>query len=187
MATCSKLATGVTFNCPPPAAGVEAGEIVLFNWDDISRSGSTLTNTQLQTIVAVTPPLLGYKFEGINNSVRPSYESVADGFNPFKFNHTLEFRVFDDGGTISDLEEDLAGSKLVAVYFTKSEYVKVLGWNVGLRATVVRNYYEEDGAALVTLTTPADEFEPKPALTYVGSASPIADYETLKAEIIALT
>lgn len=186
MATCSRLATGVTFTCPPPAPGVDAGTIVLFNWDDLDQSGSDLTGTQLKTIVPVTSPLLGYQYEGINNSVRPNYESVSDGFNPFKFNHTLEFRIFDDGGTISDIEEDLVGAKLVAVYFTKSLQIKVMGWNVGLRATVVRNYYEEDGAALITLATPSDEFEPKPALTYVGNASPIADFETLKAEILAL-
>lgn len=187
MATCSQLSTGVTFSCPPPAPGVDASEIVLFNWEDIDQDGSTLTSTQLATIVAVSSPLLGYKYEGINNSVRPNYESVADGFNPFKFNHTLEFRIFDDSGTISDLEEDLVGAKLIAVYFTKSNQVKVMGWNVGLRATVTRNYYEEDGAALITLATPSDEFEPKPALTYVGSASPQASFETLKAEILALT
>jgi hypothetical protein len=187
MATCAQLASGITFACPPPPPGVDASQIILFNWDDFDQSGSTLVETQLKTITPVTSPLLGYSFEGINNSIRPSYESVSDGFNPFKFNHTAEFRIFADGGSVSDIEKDLVGGLFVAVYFTKSEYVKVIGWNVGLRATVTRNYYEEEGAALVTLTTPSDEFEPLPPLTYVGNASPSADFQTLKAEILALT
>lgn len=187
MATCAQLASGITFACPPPPPGVEATQIVLFNWDDFDQSGSTLVETQLKTLSPVTSPLLGYKYEGINNSIRPSYESVSDGFNPFKFNQTAEFRIFADGGSVSDIEKDLVGGLFVAIYFTKSGYVKVMGWDVGLRATVTRNYYEEEGAALVTLATPADEFEPLPPLTYVGNASPTASFETLKAEILAIT
>jgi hypothetical protein len=188
MASCAKIASGIVFNCPPPAPGVDAGQLVLFNYDDIDQDASTLVETNLQVLTRLgSPAPVGYIYEGINNSIRPSYESVVDGFNPYKWNHTVEYRIFADGETVSDIEADLSGGLFVAVYFTKSKYVKVAGWNVGLKATVSRSYYEEEGAALITLATPSEEFEPLPVLTYVGAASPIASFETLKAQIIAMT
>jgi len=186
--SCAKIASGVTFSCPPPPAGVDADQIVLFNWDDVDRDTNTPTKATLTSISTLgSPAALGYVYEGVNNSVQPTYEGIDEGFNPYKFNHNLVFRIFADSDTIADLETDLQSGLFVAVYFTKSKRVKVMGWQVGLKATVTRNYFEEDGAALVTLATKGDEFETAVPLDYVGSASPTADFETLKAQIIALT
>lgn len=186
--TCAKIASGILFDCPPPPPGVDAQQLVLFNWDDIDKNASVVTKTQMSVLALLgSPAAVGFVYEGINNSVRPNYESVLDGFNPFKYNHNVIYRIFADDETVSDIESDLSGGLFVAVYFTKSQLVKVVGFDVGLRAQVTRDYYEEEGAALITLQTPAEEFETTPALTYIGAGSPIASFDTLKAEIIALT
>jgi len=183
---CGIISSGVVFPCPPPPPGIDAKEIAIFNWDDIDRDANVpikSTLTSLSTLGATT----GYVFEGINNSVEANSENIIELFNPFKFNHNLVGRIFDNNAAIGDLELDIATGRFVIVFFTKSRRVKVMGWEVGLRCIVSRNYKEEDAAALMTFATSEDEFEIAPPLDYIGAASPTADFETLKAEIIALT
>ena len=186
MASCAKIAAGVAFVCPPPVSGVDAGTLCLFNWDDVDQVASNLlatTNATLENFILYATKV-GYIFEGINNSVRPAYESIQEGYNPFKFKHTVETRIFADGATIAEIESDLAAGLFVAVYFTKSGHVKVAGLRIGLKATVKRSYYEEEGAAVITLVTPASEFETTPILEYIGNGTD--DFDTLKAYIVGL-
>ena len=184
--SCAKISSGVTFVCPPPPAGIDADQIVIFNWDDIDRDANVPVSATL-TSISLLGGALGYIYEGVNNSVEANYESVIEGYNPYKVNHNLVGRIFNDNQLIADLENDVLSGTFVIVYFTKSGRVKVMGWEVGVKAVISRNYKEEDGAALMTFATPADEFEISVPLDYVGAASPVAGFETLKAEIIALT
>lgn len=191
---CAKIAAGITFNCDDPLIqGVESDTLVLFNYDDVDRVASTknATNKQaLEQFILIGSPTatLGYVFEGVGNSVRPSGENSTDGYYPYKFTHTLEFRVFDRSATAKDIVRDLVASSLVAVYFRKGKTVEVMGWDVGLNNNIVTfNEYEEDGAYLITLATDSDngEYEPFLPLTFIGVGSPT--YEQLKNDILQLT
>jgi hypothetical protein len=193
---CAKIASGIVFDCDDPLiAGVEAETLVLFNYDDVDRSSSVISSTNpqaLEVLSLIGSPVqtLGYVFEGVNNSVRPSGENVTDGFNPFKFTHTLEFRIFDRSVAAKKIVRELAAGSLVAVYFRKGKTVEVMGFDVGLsNNTVTFNEYEEEGAYLLTLSTDSDggEFEPKLPLTFIGTGSPAPTFEQLKNDILQLT
>lgn len=185
-----KIASGITFDCTDSMIpGIDATQMVVFNKSDIDYTNSVVVGTQLQSLVTLgSPTAVGYVYEGVNNSITADYASVDDGFNPNKYNHNVGFRIFSDSAFITDIEQFIvAADGFVIVLFTKENLVKVAGFDVGLKANLARNYYEEEGAAVVTYATREVEYERKPFLTYVGSASPQAGFEALKAEILALT
>jgi len=189
MSNCASLASGITLNCSTIITSGAEEEIVLFNYDDIDRDSSTITGTQISVLaLAGSPAPLGYLLEGTNNSVRPAYTQTKESQgNPFKFTHNIPFRIFNKTAAINDILQDLAGGLFTAFVFTRNQLVEVYGFRVGLEAVINQDAYENDGLIIVTLQTPADQFETKVPLIYTGAASPVASFDTLKAEIIALT
>jgi len=188
MAVCANISAGVAFDCDNPLIpGVEAEKIYLINRSDIA--GVTLNVANKQIVEAITLAAGGkqaYAFEGFNNSVRPSGENIVEGYTPFKFQHTIEFRVFDRGGATKLQVRNMVASDLVAIYIRKGQTIEVMGLDVGLtNNTVTFNEYEEESAFLITLQTDTDngDFEPYLPRTYNDGVS---DFATLKTQIEAL-
>lgn len=188
MATCAKISAGVAFDCDNPLTpGVDAEELVLINKSDIAAFTEDVTNKHIITALSLltTSGTAAYAFEGINNSVRPSGESLPDGFTPFKFSHAIEFRVFDRTAPTKDQVRKIVGSSLVAIYFRKGETIEIMGLDTGLNNNVVTfNEYEEDSAYLLNIATDTDQgdFEPFLPRTFDTGAGFAAD----KATILAL-
>lgn len=174
MAVCAELSAGIAFDCDNlPVSGVEADQLYLINREDIASLTFDPANNLLVTAITLKAGgKQAYLYEGINNSVRPSFENATDGFSPFKYTHTCEFRVFSRDAATKLQVNNMIGGDLVAIYVRKGETVEIMGERVGLtNNTVVVNEYEEDGAFLLTLSTDVDqgEYEPKPPLSFLDT------------------
>ena len=188
---CGQLTAGQTRQCPPPQAGIEADVMVLFNFEDIDRSGSTLNTANPLLIESVvrngTPAATGFRFEGLNNSKTKNFANVREGFNPYKFTHNGQFVIFRRDGSAYKTVQELVGSLVIAFMFTKAGTVEVLGWDVGLQCNVTQNEAENDGLPVITLENPTGEFQVLPPRLYVGTGTPAPTFQQLKTEVLSWT
>lgn len=185
-----KITGAIKFNCDDSnlTPGIESESIRIFNWDDIDRDGSTFDATnplKLETQLMINSAT-GFTFEGVNNSVKANYESTQEGYIPNKYKHTVEIRAFNYDDTAKAVIDEMVKSRLVVTIFTKAEVIDVLGWGCGLVTTVKKDYIEDDGSVVITMSTSEEEWEPTMAKTYVGSTSPQASFQTLRTEVLAL-
>lgn len=187
---CTGIAENVAFTCNSTdnVAGVE-DLIVLFRWSDIDKGASTFDGTnplKLQSIAAVGSPLVGYSYESGSNGVNTNWENVADGFNPSKYIHRVVLPIYGDSADTGLAITKLINDKVVAVVFTRSQQVLVYGWQCGLtRPVATKDQRENENSYQLTLQTAETTPEPYMPFWYVGSSSPAADFEALKAEILA--
>lgn len=188
MSACANISSGIAFDCDNPlVSGVDAENLFLINRADIESITLNATNKHIaEAITLKAGGTQAYKFEGFSNSVRPSGENVTEGFNKFKFTHTIEFRIFDRSAPTKEQVRAIVAGDLVAIYFRKGKTIEIMGSGVGLTSnTVTFNEYEEESAYLMTLATDTDngDFESYLPLTYNDGVS---DFNTLKTQIEAL-
>ena len=186
--SCGKITASIALDCNKPLiSGVDAENLILINRNDILTVAKDPLNPLIVTgITLQAGGVQAYSFEGINNSVRPSGESIADGYYPYKFMHSVEFRVFDRGAAAKNQVRNIVAADLVAIYFRKGQTIEIMGMDAGLNNnTVTFNEYEEDSAYLLTLATDTDngDFEPFLPYTYTDG---VKTFDVLKAEILAL-
>lgn len=187
MAICGKISASIAFDCDNPLVpGVDADQLILINSSDIASFTEDVTNKHIVTALSLNAVsgTAAYSFEGANNSIRPFGESLTDGYTPFKFSHSIEFRVFDRGAASKDQVRNIVASSLVGIYFRKGKTIEIMGINTGLQNNVVTfNEYEEDSAFLLTLTTDVDngDFEPFLPRTFDTGAGFEADKATIEA------
>ena len=187
---CTGIAANISFDCNSTAnnTGVQ-DTCVLFRWSEIDRGSSSFDATnplKLESLGAVSSPLVGYSYTSGLNAIRPGWEKVADGFNPNKFIHRVTLPVYGDTATKNYELTKLVGDKVIAVDFSNAETIHVYGWASGLIvSTLTRDTVENEGRFDLVLQSAEGISEPYPPFFYTGAASPEADFETLKAEILA--
>lgn len=185
MATCANLASSLSFDCDTPlVSGVDAALLYLINRADIASFTEDGSNKQIVTgITIASGGKQAYKWEGVNNSVRPNFVSLSDGFYPFQFQHTVEFRIFDRTPATELQVRNMVGSDLVAIYVRKGDNIKIMGIDSGLSANdFTVDEYEEQSSIVMTLNTDVDNsgFEPYLPRTFESGGGFEADKALLE-------
>ena len=187
MAICDKLTAGVLFDCDNIIKPGAEDTLVVFNWEDVDKSATNLVTgktTQIETFATLNSAT-GYTFQGTNASNSASETNIVEGFNPQKYEHNPAFYIFQDNEEVPERIKELVGGNYIAVLFTKNSQVKVYGWDTGLRVTYTKSTVENEALYVITMANNENEFQTTPAKTYVKDGT--TDFETLKADIIALT
>lgn len=189
MAVCANLASSLAFDCDNPlVSGVDASLLYLINRSDIASFTEDGTNKQIITgITLKTGSKQAYLWEGINNSVRPNTQTLTDGYFPWQFQHTVEYRIFDRTPATELQVRNQVASDLVAIYVRKGDNIKIMGLDSGLNNnTFTLDEYEEQSAIVMTLTTDTDngDFEPYLPRTFESGGGFEADLAILTGLLI---
>jgi len=186
MADCNKLTAGVLFDCDNIINPGAEDKIVIFNWADVDKASTNLVtgkSTQIETFATLNSAT-GYIFSGTNASNVGNEANIADGFNPQKYEHTPSFYIFQDNEEVPERVKELIGGNYIVVLFTKSEQIKVYGWDTGLKASYTKSTVENEALYPITFGNNENEFQTTPAKTYVADGT--KDFEARKADILAL-
>lgn len=94
--TCGKLSAAVTENCVNPLQSGAEDDILIINYDDWKDATITLngTNTQIVENIVLPSGVVGYLYEGKNNSVAPKYEFIKGEFVE-NYSHEINYKVFN--------------------------------------------------------------------------------------------
>lgn len=174
MAECIKrIESDILFDCENVSIPGLEPNAQYINREDIDLAGTTFdaTNKNLITNLALKTGKKGYKIQAfkklLNGFTKPIIEDEA--LNGHQ--HSINIRVFKNDPESYDLiDRFVNGANGVVVVETKQkgengkQAFEVLGWHVGLEVSADsagKVYNENDGAYLLTLTTPNGFKEPR--------------------------
>jgi len=188
---CGKISANVGVNCDNPLQAGAEDTLILINYEDWLNSTITLNVTNNQIIEAITLPsgVVGYSYQGKNNSVMPRYEFIKNTFSE-DYNHEVNFKVFDVSPEIKLQLEKMAKGSFVAVTMNKykgtggNAAFEVFGAEAGLVLTQnVREItaVETGGAFDLILKSNENALEPHLPKTVF-----LTDYSTSKAIVDGL-
>lgn len=113
---CAKITQGVAVNCTNPVQGGTKDNLYLFNYSDIEDAVVTRNgqNTQIIENIVLASGVVGYRFEGQNNSNVPKVAMVKGAYSN-SFDHEVNFKIFDLTPTIKSELEKMSKGRLVAI------------------------------------------------------------------------
>lgn len=191
MGLCDKKITqGVAFNCDI-SGGVES-TLYLFNRDEIAAVLRNVVNPQIVeafTMAVKTAPstlYTGFKYEGFNTSLKPKTEGVKKTYS-YRFNHVVDFVIFDRSSDAKLQIENMSRANLVAVVENKNKTAgdstfEVYGLDVGLTLNTFSDdptNADNEGAYVLQLASPDDYKEPHMPATFFDT-----DYTTTKTALL---
>lgn len=168
---CLSLLADFEADCTTLPVGGLKTDFWLINRDEIDLALTTFgtgDTARIITDLAMTSGTYAYKFTGIKTSNASSI-TMNQGKYQNNYVHSISFVVFDNtSATKVNIIETLKGANLVAV--VRNNWVgtnsnmefEVLGWDVGLEATVQEKKSDDadtQNAWKVTLSSPKDQFE----------------------------
>lgn len=183
-----KLTTDILYDCADkPKKGIDGGKAVIINFDDVDRSGSTVTGAKI-TALTLKSGTSGIALEwykelaSANASFAPNTEDV-DGFL-----HNFLARMGTTSNEHAERANELKNGRFIVVYESRYKGVdsedafKVRGWENGLKLSeLTENTLENSGSLLFTLATEEGDTEPYPYNTLLET-----DYATTKASFDSL-
>lgn len=188
-----KVTADLLFDClDKPKKGIDGGQGVLINFDDIDRSASTVAGAKVTDIVLKAGKtgiaVQWYKdLASANSSFAPSTEDV-DGFL-----HNFLTRLANSSADNAERANELAGGRFVMVYETRykgllnAEAFKVAGWESGMKLSeMTNNTLENSGSTLFTLATPEGDTESYPYNVFLETSYDVskATFDTLFVPVI---
>jgi len=187
---CGGISAGADYDCESPIVPGVNQRLLLGNLDDIKAVTYNVANPSLIEGITMKTGKAMFAFQGIRQSLTPSYEFVA-GTVSVGYNHMVNFLAFDINQAAKDNYEKMGLTKLFAIVENKNSVgngnsiFEVYGGNVGLEAaTITRNPSdtESGGAFTIGLATPeAEGKEPKMPQSFFKT-----DYATTLALVDAL-
>lgn len=181
MAQCiNNLAKDLGFDCENVSKGIEKN-ILLINRNDIDLGGTQISGNKITSLVLKNnkTAFLAEFMKDAHISVSTKPEFSDDDFNGHKHSVVLKFynKTAEDYDQIDKL---VNGASLVAIVENKGNdkdnAFDVLGFTIGLEATEGEGR-TNGGIYTLTLSTPANQKEPKTALKWLET-----DYNTTKAK-----
>jgi hypothetical protein len=167
---CGGISVGAAYNCANPIVPGTTARLLLGNLGDISAVTYNGTLTTLIEGITMKSTKRCWVFEGIRQSLAPSYELVP-GAVSVGYMHMVNFLAFDITQAAKDNYEKMSLGKMFAIVENKNaigngnSVFEVYGLNVGLEAnSIVRNVNDQEsgGAFNISLQTPDGEGkEPK--------------------------
>lgn len=166
-----ELSLGIVLDCDnEPRAGVEQ-ELVLVNVTDADSTAITYNATNpdsLMTGFSCKTGKVGFLIDGIKNLIAPNTEAEYPEDKKNGFRHSVSFRVLDPSQEVRDQVNKMNSGALFHAFVERKwkgtnskDAFLCYGIKYGLEATaIVENPNENNGAIIVTLTTPADVLEP---------------------------
>lgn len=166
---CGGITAGADYDCDSPIVPGVNQRLLLGNLDDILSITYGTNGTVIEDI-NMKPGKAMFAFQGIRQSLVPSYEMVA-GTVSVGYNHMVNFLGFDISQDAKDNYERMALTKLFAIVENKNaagngdSVFEVYGIGVGMEAVAItRNPSDQEtnGAFSINLATPENEGkEPK--------------------------
>jgi hypothetical protein len=191
MSSCSNIASGIAKNCTAQISGGADDRLILINYEDWKNAVITrnVSNHQIIENIVLATGVVGYVFEGQNNSNAPKASMVVGKtFN--NFNHDVAFLALSKDAATKKTLENLSKGRVVAIVQnnykgTSGESAfEVYGGDAGLLCTAMEsdvNNNDTGGAYAITLASKAPSLEPHlPATIY------ITDFATTKAIVDGL-
>lgn len=173
----------VIFDCSnPPKSGIEQ-DVLIMNWQDIDRSATLFNDNKTKIIrLRLHKGKRAYLFKGLKNlfqgQTKPLINNLANGHS-----HSLNIRVFENNeNTIAQINNIINKGHFVAIVeildkgITAKNAFEILGYDSGLEVDASsqgRNYNTNDGAYLLTLSTPKHLKEPRTPYKWLET-----DYQT---------
>lgn len=181
MATCSKIAANILYNCANMVAGIK-DIAYLINIDDIDKDScafdpaNPLLLTQL-VLKTASPALAAYQIEGHNYSNEHD-TALAKGKYYNAWEHNFRFRIFDNTPDVKQWINNAVESRFVVIQENNynslispvgNTVFEVLGWDFGLEIKeAVRVAADEELAGGWNLLAGCSDAlkESKPPLAY---------------------
>lgn len=188
MANCGNLSANITKDCSNPIRAGVGDTLYLVNyedWQDATVTAGATNNIELTAITMASSKFI-YKVEmAAANSIRPRYEISREN-GRVRFKHYVEFSIERDDPDTKEQIQQLDLGRFVAIVFTNTDRIEVFGADTGLtrEGGEERNFYANQGAFTLTLSSDDETLEPWMPKTYVGTSSPYS-FSTAKADITA--
>lgn len=178
-----KLLEDLLYSCADKARqGIDGGNAVLINWEDIDFAGSTVDGAIITDLV-LKAGLTGFAFQwykdlaSANSAYTPNTDA-ADGFT-----QSFLGRLATTTAEHAEVANILKNGRFVVVYESRykgllqEDAFKVRGFEVGLKLSeLVENTLENSGSILFTLATEEGDSEEYPYQIFLET-----DYATSKA------
>jgi hypothetical protein len=186
--SCEKIAGNILIDCQDLIIAGVGSDLYLVNFDDWQNAVVTTDSTNPLQITGITlaSTVLMYKVQNFPNSVRPKFDMSRDvGIR--RYLHSVAFNVNKDDVDSKYQVLQILNGKYVAICFTNSQQIEVLGADAGLEASAqtIRDFYAAQGVFTLTLASNEEVLEALPTKSYTGATSPYS-FATAKAEILAM-
>jgi len=189
---CGKISANVGIYCDNPLQAGSEDTLIVFNYDDWQNAAITFNGVNPQIIenVVMASGIVGYAYEGKNNSIGPKYEFIKQTYAEV-YNHEINFKVFDVSPTAKAQLELMAKGSFVAIVNNKfkgasgNAAYEVYGTDAGLvMSQNVRDLLNQDtqGAFDVILKSSETALEPHMPKTFFDT-----NLATTKAIVDGLT
>lgn len=189
MANCApKLTEDILFDCADKSKkGIAGGKAVLINFDDIDRSGSTVSGSVISDLV-LSSGTTGFALEWYKElaSSNSSYSPSTDDYDGFLQNFLCRMGV--PSADVAERSRELKEGRFIVVYELRykgalsAEAFNVLGWENGLKLSELTwSTLENSASVLFTLGTEDGDFEEYPFMKFLET-----DYATSKATFDSL-
>lgn len=187
---CGGIDMGASYDCDEPIAPGVDQRLILINRDDIDTVTLEGVIDNLITDITLFDTLQGYAFNGVRQSLQPSYEFIPQTVS-VGYDHIVNFLAFDISQEQKNNLQKMALSKMVAIVENlknpgnANSIFEVYGLGVGLE--VITNVriaadLETAGAFSIQLKTSDNEGkEPKMPASWFD-----VDYDTTKALVDAI-
>jgi len=191
MPICGEITANLTINCDSPLQAGSEDRLILINrsdWDDAAVTYNVSNNGIIENVVLASG-VVGFSYDGKNNSIAPKYELVKQTYADV-YNHEVNFKVFDASPVAKEQMELLAKGQMVAIVQNKykgtdgNAAFEVYGVDSGLICTQnIREITNVENGGAFDLILKSDEasLEPKLPRTFF-----ITDFATTKAIIDGL-
>jgi hypothetical protein len=184
---CGLLAANITRDCDSPIVAGVGDVLYVINfaeWQDATVTADPANAVSLTALTLASGDNI-YTIEGIANSNRPRYEVVKEA-GRVRFKHAIEFSVERDESATLEQIQSINQGRYVCILFTNTEQIQVFGAGTGLtiESGEQRNFYANQGAFTLILSSDDETLESIIPKNYVGTSSPYS-FTTAKADITA--
>ena len=184
---CGTLAANITKDCDNPIVAGVGDTLYLINfsdWQDATVTADPLNPVSLTALTLASGDSI-FKVEGNANGNRPRYESVKEA-GRVRFKHAIDFSVESDSSATLEQIQQINLGRFVGVLFTNTSQIQVFGAGTGLtiESGEQRNFYANQGAFTLMLSSDDETLEAFIPKNYVGTSSPYS-FVTAKADITA--
>jgi len=187
---CNVVDDDILHDCDKvPVAGVK-DEFYILNLSDIAGYTQSITNPLVIESIVLKTGANAFKWQGFNNSNKPSFELVKLTFSPSRYKHLVKPKVFsNDPATKLELYK-LDNSRVVVIHQNNSkgtggnEAFEIYGLDEGLKVDIHKRELDNadlQGGHEIELSTKDSELEKYPVRTYFNT-----NYATSLADILGL-
>lgn len=177
------------FDCSAPAIGGIEFQALLINREDIDWGATTLSDNKITSFVLKNQKT-GYFLQGKGKSINLSSKPVISDTGANGFTHSVSFQVTGNSAEdYKEIDKLVKGANLVLIVQRKNRGTngentfEVFGLHIGLEVagdSAGLSVHENDGAFLLSFSTPDGMKEPYSALKWLET-----DYNTTKAKFDA--